>query len=297
MQRSIKHNIAGFTLIELLVVIAIIAILAAILFPVFAQAREKGRQASCMSNEKQLTLAIIQYQQDYDEAYPVQAIPAAANAYEWQQSWINAVQPYIKSLDVFVCPSDPHTVPPVGDPNYTGPLFSYVANGALGYDWKFKNGWVTDGLINAGFSWASDNGNGVNDFHVSPRINAEVNFPSSTILLTEKHKLVGVTNPATYQGAFTPWDTILTGAGGQDGNIGVPGQTASGCGAPDPTSNGQVTPAHTGRANFAFSDGHVKSLDPKSTVQMHSNQNSNCNSGITGNNYFFMWSAVRTTDN
>ena len=62
---------SGFTLIELLVVIAIIAILAAILFPVFAQAREKARQISCVSNEKQLALGIIQYVQDYDETYPI----------------------------------------------------------------------------------------------------------------------------------------------------------------------------------------------------------------------------------
>ncbi len=61
----------GFTLIELLVVIAIIAILAAILFPVFAQAREKARQTTCASNEKQMGLAILQYQQDYDEMFPM----------------------------------------------------------------------------------------------------------------------------------------------------------------------------------------------------------------------------------
>jgi len=64
------RNRSAFTLIELIVVIAIIAILAAILFPVFAQAREKARQTSCLSNERQLGLAVIQYVQDYDQTYP-----------------------------------------------------------------------------------------------------------------------------------------------------------------------------------------------------------------------------------
>src|SRR5579862_1797833 len=69
MKRNFRTD-KGFTLIELLVVIAIIAILAAILFPVFAQAREKARQASCLSNAKQIGLAILLYAQDYDETYP-----------------------------------------------------------------------------------------------------------------------------------------------------------------------------------------------------------------------------------
>ncbi|HEY3298451.1 MAG TPA: prepilin-type N-terminal cleavage/methylation domain-containing protein, partial [Armatimonadota bacterium] len=68
--RATKRN-SGFTLIELLVVIAIIAILAAILFPVFAQAREKARSASCLSNEKQIGLGLMMYMQDYDETYPM----------------------------------------------------------------------------------------------------------------------------------------------------------------------------------------------------------------------------------
>lgn len=92
----------GFTLIELLVVIAIIAILAAILFPVFAKAREKARQSSCLNNVKQLSLAVMQYVQDYDERTP----PGAAvdmNAHS--HPWASAV-PYIKNVQVFVCPSD-----------------------------------------------------------------------------------------------------------------------------------------------------------------------------------------------
>src|SRR5450432_3278318 len=92
---------SGFTLIELLVVIAIIAILAAILFPVFAQAREKARAISCLSNEKQLGLGIIQYQQDYDEHNP-----GGVNGYGGGAGWAGQILPYVKSLAVFRCPND-----------------------------------------------------------------------------------------------------------------------------------------------------------------------------------------------
>ena len=90
----------GFTLIELLVVIAIIAILAAILFPVFAQARDKARSISCLSNCRQIGMAFMQYTQDYDEFLPLTTYPVASN------SWTDTVQPYIKIRGVFRCPSD-----------------------------------------------------------------------------------------------------------------------------------------------------------------------------------------------
>src|SRR5512135_1254151 len=89
----------GFTLIELLVVIAIIAILAAILFPVFAQAREKARQTACLSNSKQLSTSIAMYTQDYDETMIL--------AVEWNDwsIWTDRIQPYMKSWDIMYCPS------------------------------------------------------------------------------------------------------------------------------------------------------------------------------------------------
>ncbi|HLK57157.1 MAG TPA: DUF1559 domain-containing protein [Chthonomonadaceae bacterium] len=106
----------GFTLIELLVVIAIIAILAAILFPVFAQAREAARKTSCLSNTKQLGLGIMQYVQDYDETYPMDEWNAStigtsdndthSGNYITVVTWVWQVQPYIKNRQVLVCPSD-----------------------------------------------------------------------------------------------------------------------------------------------------------------------------------------------
>jgi prepilin-type N-terminal cleavage/methylation domain-containing protein/prepilin-type processing-associated H-X9-DG protein len=93
----------GFTLIELLVVIAIIAILAAILFPVFARARENARRSSCQSNVRQITLGIKQYVQDYDEKFPLDTVDTTnGNPY----GWADAIQPYVKNEQVFQCPSD-----------------------------------------------------------------------------------------------------------------------------------------------------------------------------------------------
>ena len=136
MKRVLSHNNAeqsrktGFTLIELLVVIAIIAILAAILFPAFARARENARRASCQSNLKQIGLGIMQYTQDYDERMPNQlhGFPyeggndvkdystgnpnvAGTNSLKGA-NWILMIQPYVKSWQLFKCPSTtPNTLP------------------------------------------------------------------------------------------------------------------------------------------------------------------------------------------
>jgi prepilin-type N-terminal cleavage/methylation domain-containing protein/prepilin-type processing-associated H-X9-DG protein len=127
----------AFTLIELLVVIAIIAILAAILFPVFARARENARRASCMSNLKQFGLAMTQYTQDYVEHYP----PSSSGGHgpnppggAWLlgndsdgnpvQSWAQILYPYHKSMQIFVCPS--------GESTYT----DYPIRGHYGANWQ-----------------------------------------------------------------------------------------------------------------------------------------------------------------
>jgi len=124
----------GFTLIELLVVIAIIAILAAILFPVFAKAREKARQSSCLSNMKQFGIGILSYAQDYDEqlVWYYRYNPPYVNL-RW---WGDMIQPYVKNYQLLICPSGSWSYPyyrMAGDPDplicsYAVPAISHDAN-------------------------------------------------------------------------------------------------------------------------------------------------------------------------
>ncbi len=126
-------NRKGFTLIELLVVIAIIAILAAILFPVFAQARESARQTQCTNNQKQIATSVLMYVQDYDETFPMSAYFGRNEAGQLRLFAIyDVLAPYIKNVDIFVCPSYrpgidwPQRVQAAGSPAPAVGTFRYV---------------------------------------------------------------------------------------------------------------------------------------------------------------------------
>jgi prepilin-type N-terminal cleavage/methylation domain-containing protein len=131
------HSISrGFTLIELLVVIAIIIVLAAILFPVFARARDNARRASCQNNLKQIGLGIMQYVQDYDERYPINATSIGlSGTFDFMSASatvnpLRSIQPYLKSTQVFICPSATKST----DPTYAPTTISdtnYEINGVI----------------------------------------------------------------------------------------------------------------------------------------------------------------------
>lgn len=238
---------AGFTLIELLVVIAIIAILAAILFPVFAQAREKARQATCISNYKQDTLGILQYIQDYDEMMPqgivkfdagggaqwqqgyFLATPAPATATVSPNEWANGIQPYVKNFAIYDCPSvntwDPFQRP--GGPwgriatTFNGDLQMYPEAGILS---------PSDIIL----VWSGNLKNGVPGYST---VNPQLNCPDPT-------------QGCTYQPTANANGNCPTANGGSDVLI-VYGSSAG----PNPVWNDWV---HTSGDNFGYVDGHVK---------------------------------------
>jgi prepilin-type N-terminal cleavage/methylation domain-containing protein len=129
MKRISVRSRAGFTLIELLVVMAIIAILAAILFPVFATAREAARKTSCVSNARQLVTAVTMYAQDCEEELPFATFDSAGMM---TNSWMMDVSPYIKNGSIWKCPSDPN-------PNNTWDGTRADASVSYGYNFLFLN--------------------------------------------------------------------------------------------------------------------------------------------------------------
>lgn len=220
----------GFTLIEPLVVISIIALLAAILFPVFGRVRESARRSACLSNLKQVGLGTMQYVQDNDECYPV-----GAPAYRGK-GWAGELMPYIKSSQVFKCPNDA-TIP--GGQNFT---ISYGLNQAL-------------------VCVASTCGN-----QATPNKLSEFTAPAVTIQYFELQNAVWFPKDDMPGGS---WAQSPTGNGMIGPNL-VAYNASSGSVAyatgPFPTQNASSSsyadPRHADGANYAFADGHAKWMRP-----------------------------------
>jgi len=250
----------GFTLIELLVVIAIIAILAAILFPVFAQAREKARAISCLSNTKQIGLGLMQYVQDNDEYY----CPAnyATGGWALEVRWYDMVQPYIKNGDansnghyygtngIWHCPS----FPSAQNANYG--VHEYIFPGAIGGDGQLAT-------------------------PVTP-ISA-LNTPADTVVVAEKGQADGNSSWPFFNAAEGAWtDTVLPNpgttvghdystdnTGNADGTFGPGAGRNSNCDRAYSSNNptwlygdcgSRVKYRHQGLCNMAFADGHSKAV-------------------------------------
>ena len=261
----------GFTLIELLVVIAIIAILAAILFPVFAQAREAARKTSCLSNLKQISLGFKQYVQDYDETYPMadenaqnRTDPVAKNNW-YTAEWQNVTQPYIKNVQVLRCPSDKAAfpTPPVPTGKQDATVASYLYNSFLGTNQNdpanFPNPPDTTQVLPA-------------------KKLAALKAPATLFEVMEGHRLeysdsvvggIKANHGTDFQGnQGTLYLTRLTTFGSQGaGDVyDVPGQAGYGL------------PRHSGSSvmTVAFADGHAKAIRAKAETTPNTLESAAC---------------------
>ncbi len=236
-------GLRGFTLIELLVVIAIIAILAAILFPVFAQAREQARRTVCLSNTKQMGLAFAMYVQDYDEMTPAVIHDSALP--EDPDFWY-IVQPYVKNVDVFYCPDRNEWILDNEGDDCTGQPFNLRQNCiGYGYNWGIRAG-STTGLVGSRIHFQDNGHNG----YIQPGVAlASIVAPAQVFAYGDSGDNPRYTICADY--IFQYYTPNNPGGNGGTSNYPV-------------TSNSQLR--HGGNLNFAFVDGHSKRVHFKTGI-------------------------------
>ena len=233
-------NRKGFTLIELLVVIAIIAILAAILFPVFAQAREKARAISCLSNEKQIVLGLIQYSQDADEQMPPAWIGYSTNAavsvgFPGKARWMDVIQPYVKSTAVFTDPDSNTKYVPVP-----------------------ANKIVNDTDPATGQAYVTENGGYALNVAYYNSTTGHPPTPIPDVTGNDSRSLAAVADPSG-----TVWVADFVNGWGSfqcawDANTDLPVISTV---TPRTLGNGGwLRELHQGRTNIAFCDGHAKAV-------------------------------------
>ncbi len=277
MERSTRN---GFTLIELLVVIAIIAILAAILFPVFAQAREQARKTSCISNLKQLSTANNMYVQDYDETVALN-FKQDKTTFQYWFTWQDFVQPYVKSYALSLCSDAPNNrTDAVKYLDYAlsyGMLPTAAASGGWPYFLTRSHPWFQN------YTKANLQYDGLSGFGYDPN-NADHGLGYSTFTAPSK-TLAAVARPAEYALVFDSnnWDGwhgvygIQVALGYCGGWVSQPGYTFDyGFFGPQPRHTGgsdicdvntRATAYGKGMYNIAFLDGHVKSMKPGQFLQ------------------------------
>jgi prepilin-type N-terminal cleavage/methylation domain-containing protein/prepilin-type processing-associated H-X9-DG protein len=216
---------SGFTLIELLVVIAIISVLAAILFPVFARARENARRASCQSNLKQIGLGLLQYAGDYDDTMPFSFFGSAGNSDAANYKWMDAIYPYVKNEQVFTCPSD----------SASNSRFVYQGNIPAGQTSLNYGSYGLNGAYGAG-----------PDNTTPPRSSilylvrlAAVQTPATTVWVTDNNNAPSAANPGGSQGFF--WGMLPA----IDTSV-------------QPHQLQNIVARHFDFTNVLFCDGHVK---------------------------------------